>query len=292
MKFLRDMIKHKAEEIQATQSGHPDEEALALREWALEPDEDQAPEVVNDVACDAESEHLPPEEVGPDANEAPGTLPNETPAVLAPEENDGDDMNLFADDFDEPDPQPVRLENAQRPPVAEPRTSASPLDQAGARAGRAKTRILGFSTGLGMGSDPFGTQPVPEPDQGAKFPVAWLVVTDGPGKGAAFTLHHGVSQIGRGEGQTVRLDFGDTAISRTNHAAIAYDAEENCFFIGHGGKANLVRCNNRPVLSTQELEAGDTIRIGETTLRFVPLCGADFHWRDTDPHELPHAARG
>ena len=29
-----------------------------------------------------------------------------------------------------------------------------------------------------------------------------------------------------------------------------------------------------------ELKANDLMRIGKTTLRFVPCCGADFSWSD------------
>ena len=65
----------------------------------------------------------------------------------------------------------------------------------------------------------------PAPGKGyVMFPAGWLVVKDGPGKGASYALTQGVSQIGRGADQTVSLDYGDMAISRQNHAAIAYDA--------------------------------------------------------------------
>ena len=47
----------------------------------------------------------------------------------------------------------------------------------------------------------------------------------------------------------------------------------------------MVRLNGRPVLSTEELTHGDIIRIGETTLRFVALCGTDFTW-DDNTHDL------
>ena len=60
--------------------------------------------------------------------------------------------------------------------------------------------------------------------------------------------------------------------------AIAYDAEQNRFFLGHGNKSNIVRRNGMPVLSTEEIVNGDTIRIGKTSLRFVALCGPDFRW--------------
>lgn len=143
------------------------------------------------------------------------------------------------------------------------------------RSGRVKTRLLGFNPdGMGL-ADPFEK---PQAKADPAFPVAWLVVVSGPGRGAAFSLHDGVSRIGRGEDQTVPLAFGDTSISRENHAAIAYDAEQNAFFVGQSGKANIVRLNNKPLLSTEQLKSGDQIRLGETTLRFVALCGPEFDW--------------
>ena len=78
----------------------------------------------------------------------------------------------------------------------------------------------------------------------------------------------------------MRLNFGDTSISRDNHAVVAYDDEQRKFFLGHGGKANLVRLNDMPVLATEPLADADLIRIGETTLRFVALCGPEFSWED------------
>ena len=165
------------------------------------------------------------------------------------------------------------------------------------RAGRVKTRLLGFNSAGQDAADPFAARGAEQGAQVAatpssRFPVGWLVVVAGPGRGACFTLYSGVAQIGRGEGQTVRLDFGDCSISRENHAAIAYDPEQRKFFLGHGGKANLVRLNNRPVLSTEELHSGHMIRIGETTLRFFGLCGGDFDWDDARDGDQRHASYG
>ena len=42
----------------------------------------------------------------------------------------------------------------------------------------------------------------------------------------------------------------------------------------------MVRMNDRPVLSTEELQSGSTIRIGETTLRFVAFCDNGFSWNE------------
>lgn len=157
----------------------------------------------------------------------------------------------------------------------------------GRRAGRAKTRLLGFNRPDDGSSDPFtGTQEATATAQREKFPVGWLVIVEGPGVGHSFSIFTGASMIGRGEDQVIRLDFGDNAISRNNHAAIAYDEEQNKFYIGHGGKSNIIRRNARPVLSTEELHHADLIRIGETTLRFVALCGSDFKWDSAEDKDV------
>jgi len=46
------------------------------------------------------------------------------------------------------------------------------------------------------------------------------------------------------------------------------------------------------VISNQALTDGDLIRIGETTLRFVPLCSPEFNWAndDTDTEESDDVA--
>lgn len=151
--------------------------------------------------------------------------------------------------------------------------------RAGRRAGRVKTRLLGFNRMPTDENDPFEQAPdATASAQREKFPVGWLVIVEGPGMGHSFSIFAGASVIGRGEDQVIRLDFGDNSISRNNHAAIAYDEEQNKFYVGHGGKSNIIRRNARPVLSTEELHHADLIRIGETTLRFVALCGSDFQW--------------
>lgn len=147
------------------------------------------------------------------------------------------------------------------------------------RGGRVKTRLLGFDHSNGETTDfEEPGRAAPARSAGPAFPVGWLVVTSGPGRGSSFALSSGVSQIGRGEDQAVRLDFGDATISRSGHAAIAFDEESRAFFIGHGGKSNLVRLNGKPLLSTETVSHGDQIQIGETGLRLVALCGESFCW--------------
>ncbi len=171
----------------------------------------------------------------------------------------------------------------ERPEQALPQATEG---RAGRRAGRVKTRLLGFNASEEFEvTDPVQSAQPSHQKQEAPFPVGWIVVVKGPGRGHSFALHAGVTLIGRGEDQGIRLDFGDSSISRQNHAAIAYDDEQNSFFLGHGGKSNIIRLNNRPVLSTEEVNSGDLLRIGETTLRLVTLCGADFRW-DEDGNDV------
>ncbi|MEQ9039632.1 MAG: FHA domain-containing protein [Silicimonas sp.] len=172
-----------------------------------------------------------------------------------------------------------------RSTLIEPVVDVAPVvaGRAGRSAGRVKTRMLGFQPDAQGPKDVFEeSAEKAAASKATHFPAGWIVVVEGPGRGACFTLHNGVSQIGRGEEQAVRLDFGDTSISRNNHAAVAYDDEQGKFFLGHGGKSNLVRLNGRPVLSTEEMSNGDQIRIGETTLKFVALCGEEFTWKSTE----------
>ncbi|MGR3454104.1 FHA domain-containing protein [Pseudooceanicola sp.] len=175
---------------------------------------------------------------------------------------------------------------AETPAAPPPRPEPAPLARAEVHklspaAARNKTRLLGFH-GDDLTRDVFAARAAPAPTAAPRFPVGWLVVVDGPGRGASFTLLQGLSTIGRGTDQTVALDYGDTSISRYNHASIAYDEQDNLIYVGHGGKSNIVRLNDRPLLSTEELRDGDHLRIGKTTLRFVAFCGPEFNW-GTDP---------
>ncbi|MEO0990366.1 MAG: FHA domain-containing protein, partial [Pseudomonadota bacterium] len=186
----------------------------------------------------------------------------------------------------------VQAEPAMEPRAKKPRVPLRAPAEGGpniappagrpARGGRVKTRLIGFAHSDGATEDPFAKEKSSAQTTQALFPAGWLLLVDGPGRGNCFTLFTGVAQIGRGDDQQIRLDFGDSAISRQNHAAVAYDPEQRKFFLGHGGKSNLVRLNGKPVLSTEDLSDGDLIRIGETTLRFVALCGEHFTWDDAD----------
>lgn len=119
-------------------------------------------------------------------------------------------------------------------------------------------------------------------DGGYELAAGWLVVIEGPGRGCTREVYFGMNSIGRGSEERIPLDFGDTAISREAHAYLVFDEKQSDFYLQHGGKSNLVRLNGAPVLAPQPLINGDTIEIGGTKLRFVPLCGDDFTWEAGD----------
>ena len=110
--------------------------------------------------------------------------------------------------------------------------------------------------------------------------VGWLVVVEGPGKGRAMQLGYGMNAIGRGATDRVKLDFGDDQISRGEHAVVTYDPRGRKFYVQHGGGTNLTYLGDDPVLTPVELPALSHIAIGNTVLRFVPLCGDGFDWQD------------
>ena len=111
--------------------------------------------------------------------------------------------------------------------------------------------------------------------------VGWVVVVDGPGRGASLPLGYGMNSIGRAQSERICLDYGDEQISRNQHAVITYDPRGRKYFVQHGGGKNLTYVgNDEPVLMPVELKGGEEITLGATKLRFVPFCGADFDWQD------------
>ena len=217
----------------------------------------------------------------------PAAAPNEAPAAAVPEmkaqATPSAPVNIWDLEDDDtstalPEPTSPAL---KAPPVADQAAAASAAAaRSPARSRRTKTRLIGFDKSNGDVVDLFNDAEKAAPTKSVCFPVGWIVVADGPGRGESFSLLAGMSQIGRGEDQAIQLDFGDNAISRTNHAAIVYDPDTKEFLLGHGGKSNIVRLNDKPLISNETLKTGDIIRIGETILRFVALCDKSFNWSD------------
>ncbi len=106
--------------------------------------------------------------------------------------------------------------------------------------------------------------------------VGWLAVIAGPGRGQVLPLGYGVNDMGRGAGARIRLDFGDTTIAVENQAAIIYTMRSRHFYLQ--SVVAEIRLNGRLVRETVELKGGETLQVGQTCLRFAPLCGLDFDW--------------
>lgn len=226
-----------------------------------------------DLACFGDP---PPETQEEASQDAPGghrtvSVPAPAPDIKIPKIWDLDvDLDAAATPGMEPE---GLLETAQ------PEIAPEPALRRRVTSDRVKTRLLGFHAGE-MEPDVFSEEPAEVSADGPQFPIGWLVVVEGPGLGASFTLTAGLSTIGRDGDQTVTLDFGDTSISRERHASVAYDEEDNCAYVGHGGKSNIVKLNGKPLLSTEELNHNDVLRIGKTALRFVAFCTPEFNWTD------------
>lgn len=154
---------------------------------------------------------------------------------------------------------------------------------------RVKTTFLGFDFSddelASLDADGDVGAGVASAGRAPQFPTGWIVITEGPGRGNSFGLVNGVNSVGRGSDQQVCLDFGDSSISREGHMFIAYDNDEECFFAGHGGKSNLVRLNGKPLLSTERMGHGDQVKVGETTIRLVALCGDEFSWAGSETED-------
>ncbi len=222
---------------------------------------------------------------GPAAGRFP-KLSDGTPEVLTQTANSA----VVAKEGPTPSVNIWEMEEEAAPPAPVPTPARDIAADAGARrrATRTKTRVLGFEAQHASVVPLFDEGRMDESiEPGDKagvvmYPTGWLVIKEGPGRGAAFPVMRGVSQIGRGSDQTIALDFGDMAISRQHHAAIAYDPSNHQFHVGHGGKSNLVRLNGKPLLSTAVAGDGDEIQIGETTLVLKVLCTSDFNWSAVD----------
>ena len=144
-----------------------------------------------------------------------------------------------------------------------------------------KTVILGPTTRRSSSAAPLQTAVANSPKDNMSDPVVgWLAIVSGPGAGGFARLGYGMNSIGRSADQRCQLDFGDEKISRQSHASISYDPRGRKFYLQHGGGQNLSYLADAPVLQPTELLGGEFITLGDTTLRFVRLCGADFDYQD------------
>ena len=111
--------------------------------------------------------------------------------------------------------------------------------------------------------------------------VGWLVCTKGKHIGESFNIYCERNFIGRDASNTVALS-GETSVSRSKQAIIAYDPMVNEFFATPGEAASLFYVNGKAVLTQAELKRGDRIQVGAVELMFVPCCDENFKWFDPE----------
>lgn len=107
--------------------------------------------------------------------------------------------------------------------------------------------------------------------------VGWLVCLQGADRGRDFRIRSERNFIGRSDAMDVCI-AGDETVSRENHAIVSYNPKNGQFKLHPGEGRGLVYLNGEEVDGPRAINAGDKIELGQTTLMFVPLCGADFSW--------------
>jgi type III secretion system (T3SS) inner membrane Yop/YscD-like protein len=111
--------------------------------------------------------------------------------------------------------------------------------------------------------------------------VGWLVCIAGPERGRDYRIRSGRNFIGRSPHMHVSLG-GDNSVSREKHAILSFDPKKSRFSIGAGDSTGLTYLNDETVETVQSLKSHDIIELGETQLLFVPLCGEQFSWSESD----------
>lgn len=116
--------------------------------------------------------------------------------------------------------------------------------------------------------------------KGNDYVTGWLVCTAGPEKGRDYRLHHGFNRIGRDMDMDVQV-MDDPAITRKNHCSVVYD-ETTYRFSVVAGSGTLTYWNDQLLDGAQTLQAGDEIRMGNSSFIFIPFCKEGRIWERED----------
>jgi pSer/pThr/pTyr-binding forkhead associated (FHA) protein len=96
--------------------------------------------------------------------------------------------------------------------------------------------------------------------------MASLFVVSGKSRGNYYLLKDGTVVVGRDERADIQIL--DEMVSRS-HMEVSYTSEKEVCYVEDLQSANGVFINSRRVSDETELQDGDTIRIGETTLLYT-----------------------
>lgn len=107
--------------------------------------------------------------------------------------------------------------------------------------------------------------------------VGWLVAVEGPARGRDFRIRWGNNPIGRRPDQAISI-AEDEAVHGEDHAFVIYEPRSNRFLLRAGTQRGLVYVDENLVVEPVSLEAYSVIRVGTSSLVFVPLCGDRFQW--------------
>ena len=135
-----------------------------------------------------------------------------------------------------------------------------------------------------------GEQPAQAPtERGDRDPVVgWLVAINGPHAGRDWPLFSEGNTIGRAKECRVMITGDDTIGGQKPHAILWYDPwseDWNEAYYLESGAAHLSFVNGRRVVGHRFLAVYDEIRIGRTTLLFIPLCSERWSWQIKRPDE-------
>jgi len=214
----------------------------------------QPPPLPREAAASGRGDYIPadPSPRPPSAGSAPHHPATRDIAPQAP-----------ARDYIPADNAATKIYRPNRSPAAPAAAAAEPAPSGGALSQAGRPKPGGPASGDFTIADPV---------------VGWLVVVDGPGRGASLNIGYGNNRIGRAPTENISLDFGDEEISRENHSTITFDGRHRRYYVLPGQGRNLVYVNDQPVMTPLELTGGEELLLGQTKLRFVPFCGKTFDW--------------
>lgn len=111
--------------------------------------------------------------------------------------------------------------------------------------------------------------------------TGWIVCIEGASKGRDFRILKEKNFIGRADGMDIQI-LGDNKIAKRNHAIIVYEPKKRRTMLLPGDAQGLVYINHETIYVPTELFAYDTIEMGNSKFLFIPLCGENFEWVDSD----------